>query len=176
MYLKAAYNTAFGKFDKQDFANMINLWDVIFCEYDFKTVETAVIAYISTNTSQFPPAPAQITEMILKLKESTQEKPLEATEAWALVEKAIRNSSYNAREEFEKLPLLAQRAVGSADCLRTMATDEYFNFSKEKQSFEICYNTLLERQKDDRELQKLPMQIKQAIGIQTTAQERIAAK
>lgn len=164
--LKAVYNTAFSKYKVQDYENLASGWLMCLEDYDYSTVSMAVKAYMTTNTSQFPPVPSQIIDIIHKLKSATEERPLEASEAWALVDKAIRNSGYYAEEEFEKLPPLVQRAVGSADCLRTMAKDAYFNFSKEKQAFEIAYNILLQRREQDRTLYKLPQSVRQTIGLE----------
>jgi hypothetical protein len=166
--LKAVYNTAFSKYTVQDFENLASGWLMCLEDYDYNTVSMAVKGYMTTNTSQFPPVPAQIVDIIHKLKSAREERPPEASEAWALVEKAIRNSGYYAQDEFNKLPTIVQKAVGSADCLRTMATDAYFNFSKEKQAFEINYNTLLQRREQDRTLIKLPQSVRDAIGLNET--------
>lgn len=166
--LKAVYNAAFSKYSKQDFDNLAAAWAACLEDYDYKTVSMGVKAYMTTNTSQFPPVPSQIIDNIHRLKAATQEKPLEASEAWALVDKAIRNSGYYAKQEFDKLPPLVQKAVGSAECLKTMATDAYFNFSKEKQAFEINYNIILQRAEQDKTLLKLPQSVKEAVGIGNT--------
>ena len=42
-------------------------------------------------------------------------------EAWALVSNALRNGTYGAVEEFEKLPEIVQKAVGSPENLRNWA-------------------------------------------------------
>lgn len=42
---------------------------------------------------------------------------LNELEAWSFVRKALRNSGYHANEEFEKLPPIVRKAVGSPDNL-----------------------------------------------------------
>ena len=44
--------------------------------------------------------------------------------AWAAIRKAAGNSIYHAEEEFAALPSECQRAVGSADRLRAIGTDD----------------------------------------------------
>ena len=44
-------------------------------------------------------------------------KKLNELEAWSLVRRALRNSGYHAKEEYEKLPPMVRRAVGSPDNL-----------------------------------------------------------
>ena len=47
----------------------------------------------------------------------TQNAALSDGEAWGLVSKAIRNSGYNSKAEFDALPAVIQKAVGSAEIL-----------------------------------------------------------
>lgn len=165
--LKAVYNTAYSKYTVQDFEALANGWQMCFEDYDYNIVSMAVKSFMTTNTSQFPPVPAQIIDIIHKL--NPQEQELNGNEAWALVYKAICNSGYNAEQEFQKLPPTVQKAVGSADNLRAWATDSDFNIAVEQSHFIKVYNTTVERV---REVAKLPNSVKQAIGIATT--ERMA--
>ena len=45
-------------------------------------------------------------------------------EAWGLVKNAIRNSTYNSVEEFEKLPKAVQLTLGSPSVLKEWAMSE----------------------------------------------------
>ena len=74
---------------------------------------------------------------------------MSAQEAWALVYKAICNSAYNSAHEFDKLPELVKKAVGSADNLRNHAIDSDFNLGVAQSNFIKAYNTILERKKND---------------------------
>lgn len=166
MALKAVYNTAYSKYTPQDFDNLASAWEMCLEDYDYKTVSMALKAYMTTNTSQFPPVPAQIIDEIHKLNPT--EQPLNGSEAWALVYRAICNSGYYAEQEFNKLPPTIQKAVGSPDNLRAWALDADFNNGVEQSHFIKVYNTTLEREK---EIAKLPNSVKKAVGIQV--QERV---
>lgn len=169
MVLKAVYNNAFSRYTEKDYDNLAGAWAMCLEDYSYNAVSMAVKAYMTTNCSQFPPVPAQIIEQMQRLSPSQE---LNANEAWALVYKAICNSAYSAQAEFEKLPPTVQKAVGSADNLKAWATDAEFNIGVEQSHFTKTYSATVAREK---ELQKLPQSVKEAIGIQTTAQERIGA-
>lgn len=162
MAIKAVYNTAFARYTQQDIEAYVNAWDMCLEDYDYNVVSVALKAYMTTNTSQFPPVPSQIIDIISKLK--PQEQELNVNEAWALVYRAVCNSTYNAKAEFEKLPPTVQKAVGSAECLKAWATDADFNFGVEQSHFAKAYTIAQQREK---EVAKLPNSIKTMIGLQT---------
>lgn len=165
--LKAVYNNAFSKYTEADYNNLADAWVMCLEDYSYQQVSMGVKSYMTTNTSQFPPVPAQIIDEIQKL--SPQGQALNANEAWALVYKAICNSAYNADKEYEKLPPTIKKAVGSPDNLRAWATDSNFNNLVEQSHFVKVYNTTVEREK---EVAKLPNRVKEAMGI--AIQERAA--
>ena len=93
----------------------INAWYAIIGDCDYKPMEKALQAYITTDTSGFAPSIGQLLDK-LHIIQNPQE--LNEMEAWSLVSKALRNGYYGAVEEFNKLPPLVQKAVGSPDNLR----------------------------------------------------------
>lgn len=94
------------------------MWQDMFANDDGSMVYAAVKAFISSDTKGFPPSVGQIREKLVKIQNPDA---LSENEAWAMVSKAIRNSSYHAREEFEKLPPLIQRVVGNPSVLKEWA-------------------------------------------------------
>ena len=94
-----------------------------------------------------------------------------ATEAWALVRKAIRNGYYGAEEEFEKLPTACQRAIGSPSNLRELAQLDIDQVETVEQSHFIkAYNTQTER---EREVEKMPASIKSLVA-KITEQKKLS--
>ena len=93
------------------------LWFVLFANTDYAVFQAAVQKYILT--SNRIPTPADINE---KIAELTALQAVNAEEAWQMVVKALRNSTYGAEEEFAKLPETVQRAIASPDNLRNMAS------------------------------------------------------
>jgi hypothetical protein len=117
--LEAAYPQFYkGQRDK-DHAKAVKLWSAMFANDSLEIVATAVKAFIVTDAKGFPP-----TIGIIKNKIADIKNPDEMTEyeAWNLISKAISNGYYGAEEEFEKLPPILQRLVGSPNQLRTWAT------------------------------------------------------
>lgn len=106
--------------DKSDkFINAkINLWLMSFRDDDYTEVLAAVMAHINTDTNRFMPPVGVIKA---KLVEIRMPEELTPQEAWELVSKATRNSTYNSGEEFAKLPPVVQRLVGSPMQLKEWA-------------------------------------------------------
>lgn len=94
------------------------LWTELFADDDALVVATAVKTFIANDEKGFPPAIGQIKKLVIDL---TTEKEMTELEAWGLVSRALRNSAYNSREEFQKLPPVVQRIVGSPETLRDWA-------------------------------------------------------
>lgn len=116
--LEANYEPQFAKRTDLNKQAMVNLWAEHFLDKDYKLVMAAVNAYISTDTTGFVPNVGQINEHIRNL---TQQEQMSEQEAWGYVAKALRNSSYNSRDEFERLPEPIKRVVGSPSQLREWA-------------------------------------------------------
>lgn len=135
----------------------VNAWTIALEEYSKNEIATAFKVYMQTNTSGFAPTPGQIIEKVHFLS-SPQE--LNEMEAWALVSKAIRNSTYNFDYEFSKLPPLVQRAVGLPSQLQTWALDENYNEQIVSSHFIKCYREQATRQK---EISKMPEKIRRLI-------------
>lgn len=125
----------------------MEVWYVALKDFSCQDVQNATFEYI--RTGKYKPKPADIIDLIVARKAPQQPEEMSAQEAWALVYKAICNSTYNSISEFEKLPELAQKAVGSADNLRSQAIDSEFNLGVAQSQFIKAYNILLERKNND---------------------------
>ena len=130
----------------------INAWYSIIGDCDYKPIEKALRAYITTDTSGFAPS---IGQLINKLHEVQSPQELNEMEAWLLVSKALRNGTYGAIEEFNKLPPLVQKAVGSPDNLRNWAQTDSESIENVVQSnFMRTYRTVVNRAKEYRKMPK----------------------
>ncbi len=111
--LSTAYPRAYKDMGRDEKLNQLNLWEMMFGEYDFTVVKQACVDYIKAN--EYPPTIAGLKKHIdyLLPKEN-------AAEAFELIRKACGNSMYNAKEEFDKLPESCRRWVGSASALREL--------------------------------------------------------
>lgn len=121
-----------------------DMWYALLGDLDYKTASEATKEYMMTETRI--PTPADIRNKVVNY--ATRDE-LTDSEAWALVSKALRNSAYDSKEQFNALPPLAQRAVGSPEILYVMATSEGYNESVESSNFKKTYRALQERSHEE---------------------------
>lgn len=135
--------------ENKEFA--INAWYTIIGDCDYKLMEKALRTYITTDTSGFAP---NIGQLLDKLHTIQSPQELNEMEAWALVSKALRNGYYGAVEEFNKLPPLVQKAVGSPDNLRNWSQTDVKAIETVIQSnFMRSYAAIVKR---EYEIKKMP--------------------
>lgn len=117
--LKTAYPRFYAGQSAADKYNAVKLWAEMFAEDDVAIVAAAVKALIAGDEKGFPP---HIGAVKARIRQITGPQELTDGEAWALVAKAIRNSSYDSGAEFDRLPESVRRIVGSPSQLRDWAT------------------------------------------------------
>ena len=136
----------------------VNAWLMCLSEYDNNVVMAAFKAYITTDTSGFAPS---IGQLIDKLHAIQNPQELNEMEAWSLVSKALRNGYYGAVEEFNNLPPLVQKAVGSPDNLRNWSQTDTNSIENVVQSnFIKTYRTVVNR---ENEIKKMPADVRTLI-------------
>ena len=99
--LNAAYPGFYAKSSDAERKQILGLWAEMFREDDVALVAAAVKALIVAEASGFPPTIGQVKA---RLRQITTPQEMTEGEAWALVAAAIRNSAYDSRREFERLP------------------------------------------------------------------------
>lgn len=164
--LNAAYPSFYKNLGKADYEAIVQLWNMQFADYDYSVVSMAVNALISTRVEGYPPTIGAVKEQIVSVTTPTE---MTAQEAWGLVMKAVRDSSYHARENHAKLPPIVQEIVKPEE-LREWGISTSFNESVVSSHFIKAYNQKLEQKK---KMDMLPSSIRQAIA-QTT--ERLMLK
>lgn len=136
----------------------VNAWLMCLSEYDNNVVMAAFKAYITTDTSGFAPSIGQLLD---KLHAIQNPQELNEMEAWSLVSKALRNGYYGAVEEFNNLPPLVQKAVGSPDNLRNWSQTDTNSIENVVQSnFIKTYRTVVNR---ENEIKKMPADVQTLI-------------
>ena len=164
--LATAYPRFYAGPDAPDPEKAVELWAEMFAEDDVAIVAAAVKALIATDDKGFPP---HIGAVKAKVRQITQPSGMTPQEAWNLVAKAIRNSAYESREEYDKLPKEIQRLVGSPNQLRDWATmDSDTVHSVVASNFQRSFAA---RQKADNDFKALPRDVQAMIG---TVAERMA--
>lgn len=140
-------------------AAKVKLWHDMFKHHPKEVVNAAAIAFMATDTKGFMPNVGQIMEQIQRMDRKDDRTP---SEAWSLVYKAIKNSTYWSEEEFKKLPEDVQRFVGHPDQLRDWALmDAEVIQSVIASNFQKSFKV---RQENDRNYAKLPAEVKQFVA------------
>ena len=116
--LTTAYPAFYNGRNAPDMRMTVNLWAEMFAEDDVKIVAAAVKALIATDDKGFPP---HIGAVKSRIRQISNPDEMTEQEAWAYIAKALRNSSYNAEEEFSKLPPILQDVVHAPQQLREWA-------------------------------------------------------
>lgn len=143
-----------------DISETIDVWTNMLSEYSYEHIAVALKSYIATDTSGFAPSIGQLIQKANSLVRKDGE--LNEIAAWTLVSKALQNGYYGAEEEFAKLPLLVQKAVGSPEQIRMWATtDEKSVETVIASNFMRAYKIELRRAE---EFAKLPESIKNLLG------------
>ena len=116
--LTTAYPAFYNGRNAPDMRMTVNLWAEMFAEDDVKIVAAAVKALIATDDKGFPP---HIGAVKGRIRQISNPDEMTEQEAWTLISNALRNSSYNAEEEFSKLPPIIQDVVHAPQQLREWA-------------------------------------------------------
>ena len=123
--LQVAYPRYYRGISDDEARRTVTLWDSMLKDYSYDLVSKAVKALIATE--KFVPT---IADVIEKIQLITKPEQMSEIEAWGLVRKAIRNGTYHAKEEFDKLPIDIQNAIGNFETIREWAMTELEGFEK----------------------------------------------
>lgn len=156
--LRGAYPQFYRGIDREKAESTVNLWAEMFANDDVRVVAAAVKSVIESDEKGFPPTIGQVKA---KMRMICAPDELSEAEAWGLVAKAIRNSAYEAQAEFEKLPPLVKRIVGSPNQLRDWSQmDSDAVHSVVASNFQRSYRAKAAREK---EVQALPADVRAVV-------------
>lgn len=106
-----------------DLSLVIDVWHEYLEAYNYGEILGAVKAYVLSDISGFAPTVGQIVGKLHGMMKAI-EPEISELEAWSMVSKAIRNGYYGAEKEFDNLPPLVQKAVGSPANIRNWSQTE----------------------------------------------------
>lgn len=156
--LAAAYPRFYTGADAPNPVQTLNLWATMFADDPVEVVAMAVKAFIASDKKGFPPHIGAIKDAIVKLKTPDE---MTEQEAWELVRRACSNANYGSREEFDKLPPVVRRLVGSPNQLREWAQmDSDALNSVVASNFQRSYRA---RAASEREYLALPSDVRNAM-------------
>lgn len=164
--LRGAYPAFYRNIDRKEAEAIVGLWSDMFANDEYPLVAAAVKALIESDGKGFPPHIGAVKE---KLRLISSGDEMTEADAWGIVAKALRNSTYGSREEFEKFPPIIKRIVGSPSQLREWGMmDSETVHSVVASNFQRSYKAIAQR---ERELAKLPPDVKAIIGNLKCAHE-----
>ena len=108
-------------YPKEDFLKdeyAANLWYEALCDLSYNDLAKAVMLHVQS--SDFLPTIHSLREQVVKLAPKEAESYMTEGEFFALVDRAVRNSLYHAEDEFNRLPPLVQRTIGSHEALAAL--------------------------------------------------------
>ena len=143
---------------------VVDLWAKMFEDDDPQVVKVAVLNLIKT--LEFPPTIADIKQEINSLI-SVATGELTAVEEWNMIRNYVRNSVYNAQENFEKLPPIAKKFVGSPNQLRLWGMSCDFNESVVRGQFLKQYDILKKREERKAIIDKIGFKLIEGDTIKT---------
>ena len=144
-----------------------NVWFSLLGDLEYDILSVACQTYMMQE--EFPPTIAGLRKKVTQITAPLPEDMSEM-EAWSVVRKAICNSGYNSVEEFEKLPELCKKAVGSAANLREMSMMDSSEVETVEQSHFIRnYRTQHERKRHDLQIAPDVMALIQKMRTDNTA-------
>ena len=117
--LKSAYQTFYRAMSPEDAKNTLDLWAEMFADDDVRVVKLALKKLIETHQG-YPPDIAALKAKIREVVVAATGEPSDE-ELWRMLRKAAGNGYYGAREEFDKLPRVVQRYLGSPSALRDLS-------------------------------------------------------
>lgn len=138
-----------------DMSSTVDIWASMLESFTYQQIAAALKAFILSDTSGFAPSVGQLIGLLDKVGNGQE---LSEMEAWLLVSNALRRSTYYAESEFEKLPEIVQKAVGSPSMLRNWAQTDMQSVENVVQSnFMRTYRQELAK---SREMRKIPQNIR----------------
>lgn len=156
--VKSTYPNQFKNYDTAMMKNHIAAWVMVFEDKPKDLAYQALKLYLSTDSKGFAPSPGQIVDCMHKIR---PKQYMNEFEAWSLVDRAVKNSIYNANEEFNHLPQIIRRVVRNPARLREWAKMDIESYQTVEQSnFMRSYRVELQREKDR---EKIPEHIRPMI-------------
>lgn len=142
--LLAVINATYPNFKVENKVQTLDAWTWALEEYPFESIQMAYKVYLKTDKSGFAPS---VNQLITNLQKPLELNMMSDGEAWSLVKKAIQNGNYHAEEEFENLPEIVQKAVGSPNMIRQWAMSDTSEVNTVIASnFQRTYKTIAHRE------------------------------
>ena len=113
--LRASYPAFYSKLTKRDLDGIVSLWIDMFADDDVNIVKYALKELIATHTG-YPPDIAALKSKMKEIVAAATNKPA-PSDLWAILKNTVEDGWYgstaHAQRQFDKLPTVLKRFVGS---------------------------------------------------------------
>ena len=117
--LRASYPAFYSKLTKRELEGIVDIWSEMFIDDDLNVVKYALKELIATHTG-YPPDIAALKGKIREITHAARNTPT-SVDLWAMLKNAVGTGWYGSQEhaskEFDKLPTVLKRFVGSPTTL-----------------------------------------------------------
>lgn len=138
----------------------VAVWHERLKGYEYAQVMNGYDKYVKTQGSGFAPSTAQIISHIQQPKEYPTPQ-----EAWSRIHKGICNSGYHAKEEFDRLPPILQKCIGSAEEMHRLAyCESEYTLEQTKKACMRTYEKLVEEKQNQDKAKIETQEVKQLNG------------
>lgn len=149
---------SFPNWKPNDISFTVDTWHMMLSDYSYAEIARSLKVYITTDRSGFAPSIGQLISNVGMVEKLTEINELEA---WDMVSKALRDSTYHAEERFAALPELVQKCVGSPSQLRSWGQTDLKSVETVIQSnFLRTFREMKDRQ---RTINALPVEMKEEV-------------
>lgn len=121
--LKSGWPGYFRQMSEKEARGIADLWSTVLIDYPVELVAGAVKRFLVQDTKGYPPSIGQVIASINAISRPPLDEMTES-EAWSRIKTALKNGLYNAQTEYEKLPPILRRIVGSSERLHDWALME----------------------------------------------------
>lgn len=157
--MQTVYPDSFKNLSADALRSTVKIWAKVFEDDPASAVQAAVMAHISASVDRFMPPPGAIKQRLIGMTTNADMTP---QEAWQLVNAATQRGIYHAKDEFDKLPPVVQRIVGSPNQLKEWAMmDAETVQSVIASNFQRSYTVRAEK---EREYMALPTGVKNTLA------------
>lgn len=118
--LKRGYPGYFRQMGRAEAEGIADLWGQMLIDYPVELVAGAVERFLVQDTKGYPPSIGQVIASINAIQRPPVNEMTES-EAWSRIKSALSNGAYNSQTEFDKLPRILQKIVGSSERLHDWA-------------------------------------------------------
>lgn len=164
-YIIRIIKESYPNWNPENLSDTIDIWATVLADESFEAIKFGLLNYIKSDTKGFAPSIGQIRNSANVVLSHDYD---DTEEMIALVRKAVKNGSYGSQMEYDALPPMLQRAVGSPENIKAWALIDSQEFENVQLShIRRSYRAIKENEKQKSRLK--PIDSERLLEIQNKA-------